>query len=219
MLTCTLASVPARGDVPFSIILVAPATTGPIVNTVTVDPNNAIFEADETNNVATQGTQVATGIDLTIVKTDAAPGFDPIATNGTQTYTITVDNIGTQNATNIHVRDVLPAGTIFRSAVGDNGFTCSHASGVVDCVGGSLLGTAAEFYHQFSHPGDDTATIVIRVFARSTVGTVENGMHNEVRVDPVNAIAGGQRSQQHRFRGHGRRLGRRGHGRVQRADD
>jgi uncharacterized repeat protein (TIGR01451 family) len=188
VLTCTLASVPPEAIVPFSIVLVAPSTTGPILNTVTVDPNNAIFEADETNNVATQGTQVATGVDLTILKTDAPPGFEPIATNGTQTYTITVDNIGTQDAANIHVRDVLPAGTIFRSAVGDNGFTCSHASGVVDCVGGSLRGTAAEYYDQFGDPGDDTAIITIRIFARSTVGSGVDAMHNEVRVDPFNAI-------------------------------
>jgi uncharacterized repeat protein (TIGR01451 family) len=91
-----------------------PSTTGPILNTVTVDPNKR-SSSGRTKTVATQGTQVATGIDLTIVKTDAPPGFDPIATNGTQTYTITVDNIGTQNAANIHVRDVMPAGTIFRS--------------------------------------------------------------------------------------------------------
>jgi hypothetical protein len=59
---------------------------------------------------------------------------------------------------------------------------------VVDCVGGALLGTAAEYYDQFGDPGDDTAIITIRVFARSTIGTGVNGMHNEVRVDPFNAI-------------------------------
>lgn len=188
VLICTLPLVPAESTVAFSIIVVAPASTGPILNTVTVDPNNAIFEADETNNSATQTTLVATGIDLTIVKTDDPPGFDPIAINGTQTYTITVDNIGTQDATNIHVRDILPAGTTFRSAVGDNGFTCSHSSGIVDCVGGSILGTASEFYDAFGDPGNDTAVITIRVFARGTVGIGVNGMHNEVRVDPFNAI-------------------------------
>ena len=188
VLTCTIANVPAESIVPFSILVVPPATTGPIVNTATVDPNNAIFEADETNNTATQTTQVITGIDLTILKTDEPPGFDPIAASGTQTYTITVDNIGTQNATNIHVRDILPAGTIFRSAqvIGpDHGFTCSHAGGIVDCVGGSLLGTASEFYDELGGLNvNDIATIRIRIFAQPNVGT----MHNEVRVDPLNVI-------------------------------
>jgi uncharacterized repeat protein (TIGR01451 family) len=170
----------------FSIVVVPPASVGSILNTVTVDPNNAIFEADETNNVATQATQVVTGIDLTIVKVDSPPGFDPIATSGTQTYTITVDNIGTQDATNIHVRDTLPAHTTFLSAQGDNGFTCSHQSGIVDCVGGSILGSASEYYFAdppMAAPGD-TATITIKIFAQPTVGT----MHNEVRVDPLNMI-------------------------------
>ena len=182
---CTV-NVPAEGTTAFSIVVVAPPSIGPIVNTVTVDPNNAIFEADETNNTATQTTQVATGIDLTIDKVDSTPGFDPIAPSGTQTYTITVDNIGTQDATGIHVRDTLPAQTIFLSAQGDNGFTCSHANGVVDCVGGSILGSLSEYFlaePPMAPPGD-TAVITIKIFARPTVGT----MHNEVRVDPLNTI-------------------------------
>lgn len=190
VLTCRDGSIAPESTTSIEIVLVAPPVTGPISNTATVDPANAIFESDETNNTATQATQVITGIDLTIDVDDVPPGFDPIATSGTQTYTITVDNIGTQDATNIRVRDTLPANTIFRSAVADNGFTCSHSRGIVECVGGSLLGTAAEFYPPFGVPGSDTATIIIRVFAQPTVTNPESGlMHNEVRVDPLNEIA------------------------------
>lgn len=189
VLTCTDGTIAPESVTTVTILIVAPPTAGPISNTVTVDPNNAIFEADETNNTATQTTQVITGVDLTVLKVDGAPGFDPIATGGTQTYTITVDNLGTQDATGIRVRDTLPAGTTFRSAVGDNGFTCSHAAGVVECAGGAILGTASEFYAPFGAPGDDTATITIRVFARAFEGSGVNGMHNEVRVDPLNEIA------------------------------
>ena len=109
-----------------------------------------------------------------------------------------VDNTGTQDVTGIQVRDILPAGTIFLSAEevdlnggafpGLHGFTCSHdnspTGGIVDCIGGSLLGSAAEFYFPPA-PGDDKAFIDIKVFARPTVGL----MHNEVRVDPLNQIA------------------------------
>jgi uncharacterized repeat protein (TIGR01451 family) len=189
VVTCTGGTLAPESTTAISFVLVAPATLGAISNTAVVDPNNAIFEADEANNTATQGTQVATGIDLTVSKVDSSPGFDPIATNGTQTWTITVDNIGTQDATGVRVRDTLPAGTIFRSAVADNGFTCSHQNGVVECVGGAILGTASEFYPPFGAPGNDTATIVIRAFARPFVGTGVDGMHNEVRVDPLNEIA------------------------------
>src|SRR5262249_28605850 len=185
VVTCTGGTVPKESTVLLSFVTVAPNTLGQIVNTVTVDPNNAIFEPDETNNPATATTQVITGVDLTIHKTDAPPGFDPIATSGTQTYTITVDDIGTQDASNIRVRDTLPANTIFRSATADHGFTCSHAAAIVECVGGAVKGTASEFYPPFGAPGKDTATIIIKIFAQPTVGT----MHNEVRVDPLNEIA------------------------------
>lgn len=216
---CTGGSVPAASTRTLTIRAVAPATLGTITNTVYVDPDNAIFEPDETNNTASATTTISTGVDLVIWKgdsvssnppgigaptlipgtsTDLADGYDPIATRGTQTYTIYVDNVGTQDVTGIRVRDTLPADTIFLSATSDQGFTCSHNGqqfgGVVECVGGHLLGTASEFYDPVGSqvvgpspvaPGDEVATIKIRVFARATVGS----MHNEARVDPLNEIA------------------------------
>lgn len=202
IIECVIPVLELQSSQTIKIVLVAPPTLGTITNTVTVDPRNAIFEADETNNIAVESTTIATGIDLTIRKDDAPPnsplGFDPIATSGTQTYRIVVDNTGTQNVTGIHVRDILPAGTIFLTAEeidingaafpGLHGFTCTHdgasTGGLVDCVGGSLIGSAAEFYYPPT-PGDDKAYIEIKVFARPTVGI----MHNEVRVDPLNQIA------------------------------
>ena len=136
VVTCSGGTLGPASTKTITFVMVAPPGVGPISNTVTIDPANAIFEADETNNTATQTTQVATGIDLTIRKDDsgnnfitgaALPGFDPVATSGTQTYTILVDNLGPQDASNIRVRDTLPANTILRSAVGDHGFSCSQA--------------------------------------------------------------------------------------------
>ncbi len=193
-MTCTGGTLDADTTKTISFVMVAPPGVGPISNTVTIDPANAIFEADETNNTATQGTQVATGIDLTIVKLDNGKnpitgalltGFDPIATSGTQTYTILVDNLGPQDASNVMVRDTLPANTILRSAVGDHGFTCSQAGQVVTCIGGSIRGTESEVY---AGAGEDHATITIKIFAQPTVTTPETLMHNEVRVDPLNQI-------------------------------
>ena len=151
-----------------------------------MDPNNAIFEADETNNSAHSSTVVATGIDLTIVKDDSPPksplGFDPIATAGTQTYIITVDNIGPQGATNI----ACPRHAARRDDV-------PHRPGRLRL---HLLARqrhrrlrrrlparhVEEFY---AGAGEHRATITIRIFAQPIVGT----MHNEVRVDPLNQIA------------------------------
>jgi uncharacterized repeat protein (TIGR01451 family) len=213
VVTCAGGTVPPASTVRLKLLVAAPPGVGPITNTATVDPNNAIFEADETNNAVSQSTGVVTGVDLVVWKSDSNPsnppgngapdlapqtladGFDPIATRGTETYTLVVDNVGTQDVTGIRLRDTLPTDTIFLSAIADpaHGFTCSHdgsaTGGVVECVGGHLLGTAAEFYDPAGPagpgPGDDVALVKIKLFARSTVGT----MHNEVRVDPLGEIA------------------------------
>ena len=206
---CTGGSIPAASVKHLNLLFTAPPTVGSITNTVYVDPNNAIFEPDETNNTATQTTAVNTGVDLVVWKNDAkgdnppgddvhgAPilneGFDPIATNGTGTYTVIVDNVGPQDTTGIKLVDTLPAGTRFLSVTSDSGFTCSHngaaTGGDVTCVGGHLIGTESEFYSPAGSssllPGDQFATIKIKFFATNFVQPL---MHNIVRVDPDNTI-------------------------------
>lgn len=186
VVTCSGGVIPPESVKTITLVLVAPPYVGSITNMATVDPFNAIFESDETNNTASASTVVQTGIDLSVVKTDQ---FDPIAPSGTQTYTIVVENNGPQDATNIRVRDTLPSGTTFRDIVqATNGFTCSHSAGTLECIGGSIRGTESESYAGPNAPaplGPDAATIKFRVFAQSFEGT----MHNEVRVDPDGAIA------------------------------
>ena len=120
-------------------------------------------------------------------------GFDPIATSGTETYVITVDNVGTQDVTGIRVRDTLPAGTKFLSVVADatHSFTCSQdgsaTGGTVECIGGKLLGTESEFYD----PAGPPRPAGRRHCHHQDQGLrppTDNTMHNEVRVDPLNEI-------------------------------
>jgi len=169
VLTCTGGTIAHASTATISINVVAPPATGVINNIVTVDPNNAIFEADETNNTFTQSTQVATGADLTIEK-HSNHEADFVATRGTLTYTVTVTNLGTQDATNIRVRDTLPADTTFRDAIADatHGFACSQTNGVVDCVGGRLQGTASMNYPDLAGTKVDKATITLRILATPT---------------------------------------------------
>jgi len=213
VVNCTGGSVPAASTRTITFRVVAPPTLGTLTNSVMVDPNNAIFEPDEQNNDATTTTDVRTGIDLVIWKGDKGPatppaddppggapplteGFDNIATSGTGTYTIIVDNVGTQNSTGIKVVDTLPAGTKFLSVTSDQGFTCQHdgsaTGGLVTCIGGHLLGTESEFYDPAgpppAGPGDEWATIKIKFFATPFVQQVGQLMHNIVRVDPDNTI-------------------------------
>lgn len=165
------------------LFVVSPPTPGTIEATITVDPANAIFEPDETNNVWSVSTPIVTGIDLTVTKSSESP----IAPSGTLTYTILVSNLGTQDATGVTVKDTLPAGTRFRSVqpepLDSHNFTCSHngadTGGDVTCVGGRIDGT-----HDHNDPVD-VATITLVVFAPAQPGIIRN----QVRVDPAGEIA------------------------------
>jgi len=161
-----------------TLTVIAPPTTGTIDATVTVDPNNAIFESDETNNTWTASARIDTGIDLTVTKASEPK----VAPSGTLIYTITASNIGTQDATGVVVRDTLPAGTRFREVVGDHNFTCHHngaaTGGVVECVGGNLRGT-----HDHTLAPDE-ATITVILFAPAAPGFIKN----QVRIDPDGQI-------------------------------
>jgi uncharacterized repeat protein (TIGR01451 family) len=193
VITCTLPSLLGSvssgqdwGTVQnFSVFVVSPPHPGTIQATVTVDPNNAIFEPDETNNVWSVSTPIVTGIDLTVSKS----ADDPIAPSGTLAYTINVDNIGTEDASGVTFKDFLPAGTRFRSVddVSNHNFTCSHdgsaTGGVVECHGGRINGT-----HDHTTPNPppygDRAVIKLVVFAPAAPGFYTN----QVRVDPANEI-------------------------------
>ncbi|MBI2705790.1 MAG: DUF11 domain-containing protein, partial [Actinobacteria bacterium] len=188
VVTCTGGTIPPSSTVTITLNVIAPQTTGTIVNTATVDPNNTIPETDEMNNSTTLNTVVATGIDLIPTKCDgdqanntnpapaaacpAGSGPDPVAPLGTLTYNRVISNIGTQNATNVEVLDVLPVEVTFVSAIGTNGFTCVQGGVNVTCTGGVInFGTSA--------------TITIVVTAPNAPTTVQN----EVTVDPNNTIA------------------------------
>ncbi len=164
--------------------VIAPPYTGAITATVTVDPANTIFEADETNNTYTTRTVILTGIDLTVAKTSNTP----VATSGTLVYDITVTNLGTQNSTGIKVVDTLPAGTRFREVTGNKNFTCSHdgsaSGGQVTCIGGNLRGTTDTGLPLERALPPEFATITLTVFAPAAPGYYKN----QVRVDPDLAI-------------------------------
>lgn len=161
--------------------VIAPPQPGEISATVTVDPNNVIFESDESNNSWVATANVVTGIDLTVEK-QTDPLGAVFAPSSNLVYTVTVTNNGTQDASGIVVRDLLPAGTRFREVTGDSNLTCNHngaaTGGVIECRGGRLDGT----HNHTLAP--DFATITIRLFAPAAPGFIKN----QVRVDPDGEI-------------------------------
>jgi uncharacterized repeat protein (TIGR01451 family) len=205
VLTCVIPAVAGVGaDSPLPggttetilLYLIAPHQRGPITSTVTVDPQNAIAEHDEANNTDTLTTQVLTGVDLTIEKTQTPNNVDldadgtndnGVARNGELSYFITVTNLGTQDTGGVVIRDELPEGVVFRSAaevptgpVPGHNFSCGFSNGVVECVGGVIDGT----YSGHLRVPQDSATIEIRTFAPDEPGSYEN----LALVDPYGAI-------------------------------
>lgn len=120
-------------------------------------PNNFIFA----------GAQQLT--DLTITKQASAT---TVAPGGTLTYSLVVSNTGAVGASNIVVRDILPAGFTVTSATGGGGFTTTPATGgTVTFSGGTLAPNAS-------------ATLTITGTAPNTTGPLQN----TAVVDPEGAI-------------------------------
>jgi uncharacterized repeat protein (TIGR01451 family) len=150
---------------------------GDYTNKALVDPDNTHPEADETNNSAQAVTTVALGgggryKDLQVDSSQTAPAGDVVPS-------------GTAVAFNVKVRDTLPDGATFRSAVdsapGAGAFECSAAGIVVTCTGGTLDGSAGP--DETSSPS--TRSIVIEAFAPTEPGDYVN----TAMVDPDDAIA------------------------------
>ncbi len=101
--------------------------------------------------------------DMTIDKT-AEPS--PVLVNGILTYTLSVENLGPDEAENVSVTDTLPTGVSFQSASG-TGWACSEAGGVVTCTRDSLaVGAAPDITIVVAVPGStgtlqNTATVSI----------------------------------------------------------
>jgi len=146
----------------------------PLAITAVADPFGTIPESNEGNNTATSFTTVIGCLQAPVTATpttsitpaptrtatptvalvpgqvDLAVGMSAVsnpAVSGVYvTYTITIANHGTDPATGITLRDVLPGGQSFVLATDQdsNGFLCQEAPvGTVTCSGGSLAGGAS----------------------------------------------------------------------------
>ncbi|MHC5925414.1 CARDB domain-containing protein, partial [Nostoc sp.] len=107
--------------------------------------------------------------DLTISQTDSP---DPVIVGNPLTYTLTVSNTGTANASGISVQYTLPSGVTFNGTTVANDFTASVSAGVVTFSGGSIN-------------AGSNATLTVNVIPNST-GTLTSGT---ATVDPNNTIA------------------------------
>lgn len=125
--TCTGPPAGSTGTVTANLGNVAPADPAAVITLVvnvnasagssvsnTASVTSQTADSNLANNSATAATSVTTAAstDLSITKTDSP---DPVLSGNNLTYTITVDNVGPNNATSVEISDPLPGGTTFVS--------------------------------------------------------------------------------------------------------
>ena len=109
--------------------IVAPAQSGTISDTVTVQPPAGTTDPNTANNTATNQNPSVPEADLSITKRSSP---NPYQAGQTLTYTITVSNAGPDSAPGTHVFDMVPA------ALAGFAWTChTSAPSVCDTPGGT----------------------------------------------------------------------------------
>jgi uncharacterized repeat protein (TIGR01451 family) len=108
--------------------------------------------------------------DMAIAMTDSP---DPVRVGQQLTYSITVNNYGDQDATNVTVTDVLPANVTYVSAVSSQG-GCSGTSTITASLGGVASGASA------------TVTIVVTTTAQGQLSNTASVTCAETDPNPAN---------------------------------
>ena len=158
--------------------IVAPDTTGDLVNTAEITAGAGSAEADTTNNSATDtDTQGTSQVDLAVVKTDSQATYVP---GKSIDYTITVTNAGPTTATGFSIADSVP------SAITGTTVTCV-VTGTGSCGTDSSSGNAIAFANASLAPGTDNQLTL------TVTGTVSpsaaGALANTVSVTPGAAAA------------------------------
>ena len=135
--TFTFPTLAAGASVVAQLQVVAEAP-GVLTNTATVTSDTP--DANLTNNVDTETTEVRAAADVSVTKT-AAPST---VTQGRDiTYTVTVANAGSQAAMNVVLTDVLPPGVALRTPLPPG---CTAVDGTATCNVGTVNAGASLVY-------------------------------------------------------------------------
>ena len=130
--SCAIGNLANGANVSLTITVIAPLAlaNSTITNNSSVSGNQ--FDPNLTNNTDAASTNINKAADLRIIKSQSTPG--PINPGSNLTYTLSIDNLGPDDATGVTVSDLLPPGATFVSA--DPG--CSESAGTVTCAIGAL---------------------------------------------------------------------------------
>ena len=128
---CTLGTIAAGGSAQFTVsVTVDSSLTGTLTNTATASSSAA--DPNPADNSVSEDTAVNAEADLAITKVD---DVDPNVPGGALAYTITVDNLGPSDATDVVVTDTLPAGVTLVSTSG----CLEDPTGVPTCSLGTIV--------------------------------------------------------------------------------
>ena len=136
-------------------------------NSCTVADTNGNAASSASCNFSTPSDPSAAN--LAVTKSQPSPG---LVVGQNSTYTLTITNIGTANATTATVKDQLPSGLSYVSATGTN-WICSNASGLITCnfSGGTIAS------------GGGTSTI--NVTASANAGTGGQSLTHYASIDEI----------------------------------
>jgi uncharacterized repeat protein (TIGR01451 family) len=144
-------------------------------NTATVnDDGSGNPDPTPGNNVSNATGQLVGAPDLLVTKTD---GVDIVLAGQTTTYTLTVQNVGSRNATGVDVVDTLPADLQFVSASAGGVYDGANRTITWDNLeGGVIAGTVRG-------AGLDTITLTVTALAPSSVTSVTTVVNTVVVTD------------------------------------
>jgi uncharacterized repeat protein (TIGR01451 family) len=133
--TCTLGTIASGANATVTITgTPGPAAVPSVTNTTSV--TTTASDPVPANNSASATTTVNPSADLSLTKIDTP---DPVGTNSTLVYTVTVFNAGPSPATGVVLTDTLPAGVTFVSASP----SCVAVALVVTCNLGTVASGAS----------------------------------------------------------------------------
>jgi len=142
VVNCDLGTI-ANGDVAVVYIssTITVATSLPVTHpennaTVTSDRNDPDTSNNEDTDTILINSIKSKSTDMEILKSDSA---DPVAAGDTVTYNLTVNNNGSNDASDVLVYDTLPPGVTFVSATPESG-TCGYSSAThkITCALGKI---------------------------------------------------------------------------------
>ena len=165
-LTCTDPSLApgAPATITYTVKVTAGTAPGTAINE-TANVTSSITDPNTANNTATASDVVALATQADLVATNTASPTS-VAAGSNVTYTQTVKNLGTANATGVTITEVTPPNTTFQSMTPPAGWTCGTVppvggTGTITCTrtGTLNVGVTASF------------TLVLQVLSTTASGT------------------------------------------------